>query len=140
MIIVISILFIYQEIFRISYLNKSSKKNYNFRSKEEKFIASYFDHKKIKYIYEPKLRLGQDIIHPDFYLPEYDVYVEYWGLFNDPNYHETQYKFKKRLYQKEKIPLIELFPDNIRDNHNQLSIMLLDKKFSQRLLNELKII
>ena len=51
------------------------------KSKAEKQIADYFSDVGIKYVYEKRFttRNGKTI-HPDFYLPDYDVFVEYWGL------------------------------------------------------------
>ena len=48
------------------------------KSRSERRIADYFDRFNVKYVYEPTL----DGIYarPDFYLPDYDVYVEFWGL------------------------------------------------------------
>lgn len=53
----------------------------------EKRLADYFERNNIRYVYEKEARtkalfFSQKISSPDFYLPEYDVYVEYWGLVN----------------------------------------------------------
>ncbi len=53
----------------------------------ERRIADYFEKNKINYVYEQEARgkfsfLSYKISSPNFYLPDYDVYVEYWGLVN----------------------------------------------------------
>jgi hypothetical protein len=57
------------------------------RSIAEKSIADYFEKTNINYFYEQKPVFSFDfkkfrISFPDFYLPDYDVYIEYWGLVN----------------------------------------------------------
>ena len=51
-------------------------------------------------------RHAQPAVRPDFYLPRYDVYIEYWGL------DTTDYKIgmlkKQKLYQQEGKRLISL--------------------------------
>jgi hypothetical protein len=60
---------------------RSLEANYNgvlFRSRLEARWAIYFDALKIKWVYEPEcviLSNGQKYT-PDFYLPDYDLYVE----------------------------------------------------------------
>ena len=49
----------------------------------EKRIADYFERNNICYVYEKEARtkallFSSKISNPDFYLPDYDVYVEYW--------------------------------------------------------------
>ena len=57
---------------------------------------------------------------PDFYLQDYDVYVEYWGLV-DPDDDQTrkQYvrkmKWKMAQYYKNNIKFISIYPDNLKN-------------------------
>ena len=52
------------------------------RSRSVKVIADWFYMNGIRYVYEyPAFdRKGAVISRPDFYLPDYALYVEYWGL------------------------------------------------------------
>ncbi|MDG7009361.1 MAG: hypothetical protein JRM71_00980 [Nitrososphaerota archaeon] len=52
------------------------------RSNAEKVIADWLYQHGVRYAYEHPAfdRKGWVISRPDFYLPDYDVYVEYWGL------------------------------------------------------------
>ena len=47
-------------------------------------------------------------MRPDFYLPELDVYVEYWGM-NTADYKIGMLK-KQQLYQQEGKRLISVYP------------------------------
>ncbi|MDH5690287.1 MAG: hypothetical protein OEY81_02510 [Candidatus Bathyarchaeota archaeon] len=67
------------------------------KSIAERRIADYFVKNNINYVYEQEARskgrlFNYRISSPDFYLPDYDVYVEYWGLVNaDDNRTREQY-------------------------------------------------
>jgi hypothetical protein len=55
------------------------------RSRAERKIADYFTQQDIIYEYEKTAKTNalifkDKISKPDFYLPQYDLYVEYWGL------------------------------------------------------------
>ena len=57
------------------------------RSKAEKMISDFFIRNNITYVYEPEVKgkgtfFDYQIGYSDFYLPDYDVYVEFWGLVN----------------------------------------------------------
>lgn len=59
--------------------------NQFFRSNWESNTARWFNHKRIKWIYEPKvfpfleIKHGTTSLCPDFYLPELDIWVEVKG-------------------------------------------------------------
>jgi hypothetical protein len=55
--------------------------------------------------------IGEFQIRPDFYLPELDVYVEYWGM-DTPQYKMSMYK-KQTLYQQEGKRLISIYPADL---------------------------
>jgi hypothetical protein len=85
------------------------------KSKAEKTIADYFVSRSIKYEYEKMVRtwaLGSKIGFPDFYLPEYDVYVEYWGDPNDAHYNRCM-KWKMAKYREHNYKFISIYPDNL---------------------------
>ena len=59
---------------------------------------------------------GDARIRPDFYLPEFDLYIEYWGM-DDPAYNENKLQ-KRILYQRTNKKLISLSYkefDNLED-------------------------
>ncbi|HLC73760.1 MAG TPA: hypothetical protein VJH20_03950 [Candidatus Nanoarchaeia archaeon] len=115
------------------WIKTETKNDIQFKSNGERDIADYFSKKKIKFIYEPKLTLKSPIpLKPDFFLPEFDVYVEYWGRWNIDFNYKQECRIKKEQYIKGEIKLVELYPDNLK------SINQLDWKFTQRLLNILK--
>lgn len=68
----------------------------------------------IAYRYDERFRiLSGHAVRPDFYLPELDVYVEYWGM-DTADYKIGMLK-KQQLYQQQGKRLISLYPsDRIR--------------------------
>jgi hypothetical protein len=93
------------------------------KSKGEKIIADYLFRSNIRYEYEkPAFTRGwifrDKISNPDFYLPEYDVFVEYWGLVNAYHHHvRSDYtkvmKWKMAQYHNNRIKFISIYPKNL---------------------------
>lgn len=69
------------------------------QSAGEKRIADWLSARKIAYVYDERFRVARDtLIRPDFYLPEFDLYIEYWGM-DTPEYNANRQK-KLWLYQR----------------------------------------
>jgi hypothetical protein len=89
------------------------------KSIAERRIADYFKKNHIYYVYEQKPR-GNLFSLPDFYLPVYDVYVEYWGLVNaDDRWTREKYEKNMRrkmaIYHRNNIKFISIYPDNLEN-------------------------
>lgn len=85
----------------------------------ERRIADYLTKNHIYYLYEQKPR-GNLYTLPDFYLPVYDVYVEYWGLVDvDDRWTREKYernmKRKMAIYHRNNIKFISIYPDNLEN-------------------------
>jgi hypothetical protein len=91
------------------------------RSESERVLADYFSRSGTKYVYEqPAMgRWGfRRISRPDFYLPDYGVYVEYWGLVNLPNSsarsrYERNMRWKMAQYLRNGIRYVSLYPSEL---------------------------
>jgi len=82
------------------------------QSRGERLIADWLAAHGIAYRYDAKFRIIAEFqIRPDFYLPEQDVYIEYWGL-DTPAYKMSMYK-KQMLYQQEGKRLISVYPKDL---------------------------
>jgi len=82
------------------------------QSHGERRIAEWLTAHGIAYRYDAKYRIIAEFqIRPDFYLPELDVYIEYWGL-DTPQYKMSMYK-KHILYQQEGKRLISVYPKDL---------------------------
>ena len=77
------------------------------QSRGELRIAAWLEARKLEYVYDERYRVAGDLlVRPDFYLPEYDLYIEYWGM-DTPEYIFNMKK-KKLLYQREGKKLISI--------------------------------
>lgn len=79
------------------------------QSDGERCIADWLASHRIAYRYDERYRiLSGHAIRPDFYLPEFDLYLEYWGM-DTADYKIGMLK-KQQLYQQEGKRLISLYP------------------------------
>jgi len=93
------------------------------QSKGERCIAEWLTAQGLAYRYDAKFRIIAEFqIRPDFYLPELDVYIEYWGL-DTPQYKMSMYK-KQMLYQQEGKRLISVYPQDLPRLDSLLSAKL----------------
>lgn len=99
------------------------------KSYGEMEIANYLFSNSINYEYEAKYKYDTDTseygeYHPDFYLPDYDIYIEYFGIDrngNVPSYYTSRHgktpkeeyndgiKWKKELHANNNTTLIDLY-------------------------------
>lgn len=78
------------------------------QSDGERKIVEFLSKNKITYRYDERMRIIEGYaVRPDFYLPEFDLYIEYWGM------DTTDYKIgmlkKLKLYQQEGKKLISVY-------------------------------
>jgi len=83
------------------YLTKSGVR---VRSKIEKIIANFFTDEKIAFVYEPTITVGGIRVRPDFYLFDYDLVYEHFGL-NDAAYQQAA-RAKISFYHRNEVPII----------------------------------
>lgn len=82
------------------------------QSRGERQIADWLAGHGIPYRYDDKFQIIQGFaVRPDFYLPPYDVYIEYWGL--DTTDYKIGMLLKQKLYQQEGKKLISLYPADL---------------------------
>lgn len=81
------------------------------QSDGERLICEVLAAEQIRYRYDERFRiLDGYAIRPDFYLPEFDVYIEYWGM-ETADYKIGMLK-KQQLYQQQGKRLVSLYPED----------------------------
>ena len=95
-------------------------KHPNFKSEGERRIANFLEDTSIRYHYEPGILIHSDddkprIWYPDFYLPEFGAYIEYYGLVGRQNY-DRGIKRKERVYSKMSLTVIPVYPWTFAEN------------------------
>jgi hypothetical protein len=85
-------------------------------SEGEVFIAEFLQSKNIKYRREEKIDWlkndSKSYRMADFYLPRYNVYIEFFGLWNNEK-DRVRYQDKKNIYNENKVACIYLYPENL---------------------------
>tara|TARA_Y100000034_G_scaffold20198_2_gene23020 strand:- start:5872 stop:6696 length:825 start_codon:yes stop_codon:yes gene_type:complete len=119
--------------------NVSSKKNIKTRnglmvqSNGEKMIADFLGDNRVEFDYDEQITLeGNETnehnyktqwIRPDFYLTEFDIIIEYWGMKGDLDYDKNLDK-KKRLYKEANKRFISIFPEDLKELEETLTLKL----------------
>lgn len=80
------------------------------RSKSEQFIADWFYRHSIKYEYEPLLNIKDFSFHPDFYIPDANLYIEH---ISDKSFST---KDKEEQFQKGNLLLVKTFDSMTKDS------------------------
>ena len=85
-------------------------------SEGEELIKEFLEEKGIKVkeqVKIPKLKNDYaDYRVADFYLPQYRIYIEFLGKWNEEK-HRRKYIKKKEVYTNNRIPCVYLYPDNL---------------------------
>lgn len=83
-----------------------TKDGHMVRSRAEVIIDNALYDYKLAHAYERKLPIEEDL-YSDFFIPSENVYIEFWGMEDDPKYAERK-KVKIEIYKKYDFKLIEL--------------------------------
>jgi len=95
------------------------------QSDGERRIAEYLSRHGITYRYDERMRIIEGYaVRPDFYLSEFDIYIEYWGM--DTIDYKIGMLKKLKLYQQQGKRLISIYRE---DKHRMDEI--LHKKLSR---------
>jgi hypothetical protein len=102
------------------------------RSISEMSIDNFLYINGIVHAYERKLPIEEDV-YCDFYIPSGinrpQVYIEFWGIEDDPKYLERKKK-KVEIYKRYEFPLIELSSSEINNLEEVLTRKLIQHKIS----------
>ncbi len=100
-----------------------TKDGHMVRSRAEVIIDNALYDYKLAHAYERKLPIEEDL-YSDFFIPSENVYIEFWGMEEDPKYAERK-KAKIEIYKKYDFKLIELNDSDISNLDDHLPKKLL---------------
>lgn len=100
-----------------------TKDGHMVRSRAEVIIDNALYDYKLAHAYERKLPIEEDL-YSDFFIPSENVYIEFWGMEDDPKYAERK-KVKIEIYKKYDFKLIELNDSDISNLDDYLPKKLL---------------
>ena len=89
--------------------------------------VSYYEEKTIeKFFFEPEWMPDTETItktlHPDFYLPQFNIYIEHMGFKSKEHYNSLNYK--KKIYEKQGLNVIITTHENLTDFKNFIKTTL----------------
>ena len=110
-----------------------------FKSGGERRVAYFLDNNSIKYQYEPGVLVNSvgekpRIWYPDFYLPEFGAYIEYYGLAGRNNY-DRGIKAKQSVYSKMGMAVISVYPWMFAENWQKYIMKELKRSTLRRYKN-----
>ena len=100
-----------------------TKDGHMVRSRAEVIIDNALYDYKLAHAYERKLPIEEEL-YSDFFIPTENVYIEFWGMEDDPKYAERK-KTKIAIYAKYDFKLIELTDQDISNLDDYLPKKLL---------------
>ncbi len=107
-----------------------------YKSDGERRIAEFLNSVKIDHVYEPGVLLNdngyQRIWYPDLGLPRYDVFIEYFGIVNDPIY-DDRTRHKLDVYRQNLIEVIPVYPSHLRNDYGRYILDELYRNVSSRM-------
>ncbi len=87
------------------------------KSKSEMTVANCLRQLGLEYEYEKPVdvwaRGKAYTLLPDFYLPQFDIYIEFWGLASQEEYRKKM-AWKKKMYRRRNIIVIHLYPHHLK--------------------------
>lgn len=95
---------------------KKCKDGHRVISKSEKIIDDFLTEHKIRHYYDVEIDMNTNYRY-DFYLPDYNIYIEHWGYKNRKNY-EIRKRNKSEYYKSNGYILVESDEDTICDENN----------------------
>lgn len=102
----------------------TSEDGHKVKSKSEILIDNYLFNHNIRHIYEKPLMYKDDntikSILPDFYLPDFNIYIEHWGKDNADEIYSNTKTYKEKIYEKEEIKYISTSEDDRCDIYTAL--------------------
>ena len=95
-------------------------KNLGYKSKGEKMIADFLNELEIKFVYEKPFMIKDPednlrIVYPDFWLSEFGIIIEYFGMEGNESY-DVITKRKKEMYKKDYLEMIPVYPVTLKKN------------------------
>jgi hypothetical protein len=108
----------------------------DYKSKGEVKIAEFLDSNRIEYEYEKGILLKsyegkQRLWYPDFYLPEFQTFIEYYGMKGDPDYNKG-IGIKKFVYSINNIDVISVYPKTFSENWQEYIMSELEHMIKKR--------
>jgi len=108
----------------------------NYKSSGERKIAAFLDRAGIKFEYEAAVAIRergyQRIWYPDFKLPEYNLFIEYLGVEQSPQYDQKS-NYRLNTYQSNGIEVLALYPKDLNSGYEQKVLKTIQNNLYQKI-------
>lgn len=94
------------------------------RSSHEKLCVEFFKEHSIDYVYEPLLLLSGRQFRPDFYLPQFGLFLEICGYVHMPFYRD-RLEEKRKVYEAQGLRVLFIVPERGLKLRRQLAELIL---------------
>ncbi len=94
------------------------------KSRGEALLDNWLNRQGISHEYERSITLGGEHLKYDWYLPDKDVYVEYWGLATQD--YKKRREEKEKIYNKHKKKLVGIMNVDLEDINSKVKAKLLE--------------
>ncbi len=88
------------------------------KSRGELIIDNHLYRLGLEHEYEKTIKINGNFLKYDWYLPEHEIYIEYWGYFGKDYMNRKEEKLK--LYKKGKLNLISIEDIMLKDIYSKL--------------------
>ena len=93
-----------------------TRSTHKLRSEGERRIAATLDQYGIPFLYEQRVIVNDNgkvrTLRPDFYLPEFNLYIEYYGRVGNQDY-DLRTAQKQAAYAANNLKVIDVYPWNL---------------------------
>lgn len=90
-----------------------TKKNELVRNNGEKRIADFLYKNKVRYLLDHPFSMGKCVIHPDFFLPDYDLVIEFWDFGMHVHVAREVFIQKMEMYRARGVRFLLLNPTHL---------------------------
>lgn len=97
------------------------------RSKSEKLIADSLHDHGFRFEYEKALLLNGNVIHPDFFLTDFDLVIEHLGFISKSDEYRQNWEWRKKLYDQNNVSYISFTEEDIPEIDKNLLLKLAQK-------------
>jgi|SRR3989344_1387048 len=118
---------------KFRYTSIITKDGHSVNSNAEMIIDNNLFLLGISHLREKKIAKTQ--LKCDWYIPELNLYIEYWGLVGN-DFYDKQKERKLEIYKENELNLISIFPSDLTKLHNVLNRILKLKEEKNKILTD----
>lgn len=113
-------------------------RNEGYKSEGERRIAEFLEEARIDFVYEKPILIEdkgkQRIWYPDFWLPDYSIIIEYFGVVGEEAY-DLAIKHKMKVYAQNHLNVIPVYPQTFEADWKDYVLRSIRKTLVHRVID-----